>query len=623
MGPLFDVIGWNAQYGLPTSGSYSAWTRSTLSGGFTADRDSYTAIYATAGGTALYEYEDPTSLGSAPAVSWMTTASPVDIGGSLICWESEGALGGSTSNLDCAVRVRSRDPRNFTRTMDLSVNMSLTQVSIRDQFTGTALATITPDPAVYGASAFASRWEFRWSFCPRPTGAARVTLLMCRKIGTTDWLSTPPSAFSFQNTTLSSGAQQYVRFGTLNAAAALVSWKWYSFRIHVGDDLRQAVQVRGSDPLLADEQKPSVVRGLECSPFPVSLTKGVEVSWGGGGGFDGDLFESILQYQYAAMNALLGPRFEWRSASSPAASESITFTAGKDAHDRFRHDGLAVIGCNTETVVVEYDDDPAFPSPTAAGTLNLRRFDALRIDSVDGGMVSISGSSLPEDGEVASSDARKFFVKVLAIPAAVTTLSVGDCFEIGTQRGQVLEVDDGAFLSATVGSTLAIYADRGLLLYGTPIVGKYLRATVAAANPPGGTYKIGSIVAGTTMAFDVPLEWQHDDADEATATTYRSRAGISWAYIEGPPRRTVTGTVVGDAGTFRARLRNLLRATSKYVEKPVVLAMDEADLTNAETLVLARLPDAVEFDQTGWRYLEAEDRWIPVGDASMTFEQDV
>jgi hypothetical protein len=81
--------------------------------------------------------------------------------------------------------------------------------------------------------------------------------------------------------------------------------------------------------------------------------------------------------------------------------------------------------------------------------------------------------------------------------------------------------------------------------------------------------------------------------------------------------------VVGDAGTFRARLRNLLRATARYVERPVVLAMDDRDLTNPDSTILARLPDGIEFEQNGWRYLSDEDRWIAVGDASMTFEEDV
>ena len=54
-----------------------------------------------------------------------------------------------------------------------------------------------------------------------------------------------------------------------------------------------------------------------------------------------------------------------------------------------------------------------------------------------------------------------------------------------------------------------------------------------------------------------------------------------------------------------------------------MLAMDESDLTNPETVMLVRTPGGVDFDQTGWRYLEDEDRWIPVGDASVEFEQDV
>jgi len=366
-----------------------------------------------------------------------------------------------------------------------------------------------------------------------------------------------------------------------------------------------------------------VVRGRQCSPFPVAVVDGVETSWGGGGGFDGDRFESLVDYQYAALNTLLGPRFEWRSADSPSATESIVYVAGSEDHARFRHDSLAVFGCTTETVVVEYDDDPAFPSPTSAGTIDLRRFDSLRVESVDGETIAIAGTRTPDDGEVSSSDARSYFLRVLAIPAGATSISVGDCFEIDEQRSDVLDLGSGAFLAATVGATVAIYADRGALVYSSPAVGRYLRVSLSSASPPSGIYRLGAVVAGTTLPIDVPLEWEHSDEDAPTATTYRSRSGISWAYVEGPPRRTVTGTVVGDAGTFRARLRNLLRSTARYVERPLVVCLDDRDLTNAETTILARIPDGVAFAQTGWRYLEDEDRWIPVGDASLTFEQDV
>lgn len=621
-GPLFDAIEWHADYGLPLASTFSQWILNAGGGalGYRGDR---LQMVAAVGDSVSYTWNDPTSLGSAPAVSWMTSSSPTTIGGSLIEWEVQIRSGSATASEVVGVRLESRDPALATDETRLTVRIDQTSAVIYDENASTAIATLTPSAAVYGSTPFADRWEFRWVLVPRPSSRPRLTLLMARKYGTTDWIASDLVQFSKRTAALTT-YEQHVTFGILSApASGITDCVWWSMRVHEGGDLRQAVQVASGDPLLADEERPHVVRGRECSPFPVAVVDGVEVSWGGGGGFDGDLFQSIVDYQYAAHNALLGPRFEWRSADSPSASENIVFTAGSEDHARFRHDALAVFGCNAETVQVEYDDDPAFPSPTAAGTLDLRRFDNLRISAVDGERVTIAGSALPEDGEVASNNARRFFAHVLAVPGGATSISAGDCFEIAEQRDDVLSIDSGAFLAATVGTTLAIYSDRGVLRYSASAVGRYLRVTVAAGSPPSDRFEIGALVAGSTLAFDVPLDWSHSDGDEPTATTFRSRSGISWAYIEGPPRRTVTGTVVGDAGTFRARLRNLLRSTSRYAERPVVLCMDDRDLTNAETTVLARIPGGVEFEQTGWRYLDAEDRWIPVGDASLTFDQDV
>lgn len=618
-GALFDGIEWHAHYGLPFDSPFSSWILRTT-GGSVGRRGDRMQLAGFPSGNVYYEREDV--VGTAPTVSWMTSTLSTQIGGSLVTWEVEVR---SAPSPDLAVEILSRDPANPGDQVEVRVTMTQTEAVIRDGNTGGILATLTPPSGTYGTTPFADRWEYRLCFMPRPPHRARQCLLMCRKFGTTDWLATDIVNFSTVPRSISgTTVTQRARFGIITVPpSGVVDSVWYSFRIHEGDDLRQAVQVRGGNPALYDEGKAHATRGRECSPFPVSIVEGVEASWGGGGGFDGDTYESRVEYQYAASNALLGPRFEYRSEDGAASGPSLVFTAGSESHARFRHDALAVFGLNSGEVAVDYDDDPAFPSPTSAGTLSLERFSNIRIGAVDGESVTIEGSSLPEDGSVATNNARRFFVHVKAIPAGCTSIAVGDVFEISNQRESVLDLDSGLFLASTVGSTLSIYSDRGVLAYSAPVTGRFLRLSLTTVNPPDTRYAIGAIVAGSTMPFDVPLEWEHSDEDAPTATQYRSRSGISWAYIEGPPRRTVTGTVVGDAGTFRARLRNLLRSTARYVERPVVLCMDDADLTNAETTVLARIPNGISFEQTGWRYLEDEDRWIQVGDASLDFEQDV
>ena len=571
-------------------------------------------------------------------VSWGIAKQTTEVAGSCIVWENSlvGATyttGATTARHVCGIRVLARGSSTGgypNEHVDVEVRQSLHEVMLYDNIAGPTRATLRPSEAVYGSEPFGSRWEFRLSLCPRPANYPQLALLKARKWGTENWVDTD-LLYLTRGAVPSASPRQFISFGAhASPIAGDVVQRWYGVRVHEYGDLRQA-PIATNAANLKDAFVPHVIRGRECSPFRTLIDKGVRTAWGGGGGFDGDHFSSVVQYQYDPKNALLGsPQFEWRSetGTAPISDSSIIFGAGSSEFDRFsRHQAMSITGTNASRVHVEYSDDLAFSSPTCAGVLSLQRFGPFRVSAVEGRRMRLSGTNRPPDGTVQSSDGLDFYLGFSAVAAGATTVSVGDAFRIRDNRERWVEAETGSILSSVVGSSLYIYSDRGVLLYdsiGTTDYSKrYMRVTFEQSGPPSGYHKVGTIVAGTTLDLEVPLDWKYKDAQAANATTYRSRSGISWAYIEGPARRTVTGTIEGDISGFRERLRNLLRSTTQYAEYPMVLVRDDTRLTDPESVMLGKIASGLDFEQTGGRWSSASTTWVPVGDTSFQFEEEV
>lgn len=631
-GPLFDAIEWVVGTGRPAgvtwASSTTPWTR-TYSGGVTCNWNTDRLRITDAGSgvrSHFYEFVDPTSGGgSLPASSWAIGESIINgPDGSLIEWTAKVTGGNRSVAGGARVRVASlpRSGSTSGRAVLVEVRIDQTGVTVFDAATSTALASIVPDTGVYGANPISTQyWEFRLAFQPEPPSTICACVLSIRRIDREEWLST---ARLLPSTSASSITAQLIQFGvptTSNAATSTSFWR--DMRIKQGNALGQ-VDLAGVYPV-PGRTRPDTVRGRSVSTFPVYAAEGVDLSWGGGGGFDGDRHSSTLAQQFGLRNLLVSsPRFEWRSARQTSATSALPisnldFGTQRGAANRFRHDAIGIFGTNAETVEVRYSNDPAFTTSTSAGTLSLTRFAGLRVEAVEGNAVTVSGP-LPADAEVGSALGRTFYARVTSeVPPGYADARE---WVVEQHRGSSLLLRSvTALTTALVGATLAIRSDRGVLLYDTPRTGGYLRLRVANGYPAEGYQRLGTPIPSVRLPLPAPLAWEHEDASTPTITTFRSRGAVAWGYTEGPSTRSLSLSLDGEADRQRQRIRDVLRTTAGYEEFAGVLVLDDANLRDAESVLLGRVSGGVDLSNPGWRLIDGA--WRPVGSFKLRFNEEV
>jgi hypothetical protein len=631
-GPLFNAIEWVTTTGRPGgvtwASSTSPWTL-TYSGGVTANWNTDRLRITDAGSgvrSHFYEYVDPsTASGSLPDVSWCLGESSVDgPDGSLVEWTARVQGGDRTVSGGARVRVASlpRSGSTSGRAVNVEVRIDENGVSVFDGGAGTTLASIVPDAGVYGSTPIGSAfWEFRLAFQPEPPSTVCACVLSIRRVDREEWLST---ARLLPSTSASSITRQQVQFGVPTTSNATTSTSfWRDLRIKQGNALGQ-VDLAGVYPV-PGRIRPDTVRGRNVSTFAVYGAEGVDLAWGGGGGFDGDRHASTLAQQFGIRNLLVSsPRFEWRSArqASPSVAlpiSSLDFGTSRGAANRFRHDAIGIFGTNAETVEVRYSNDPAFGTSTLAGTLSLTRFAGLRVDAVDGNAITVSGP-LPADAEVGSALGRSFYARVTS--EAPAGYSDAREWVVEQHRGSTLLLRSAtALTTALVGATLAIRSDRGVLLYDAAQAGGYLRLRVANGYPAEGYQRLGTPIPSVRLPLPAPLAWEHEDASAPTVTTFRSRGAVSWAYTEGPSTRSLSLAIDGEASRQRQRIRDVLRTTAGYEEFAGVLVLDDANLRDAESVLLGRISGGVDLSNPGWRLDGGV--WRPVGSLKLRFNEEV
>ena len=631
-GPLFDAIEWVVGTGRPGgvtwASSTTPWTR-TYAGGVTCNWTTDRLRITDAGSgvrSHFYEYVDPSSGGGAlPASSWAIGESSVNgPDGSLIEWTARVTGGDRSVAGGARVRVASLPRVGSTSGRALLVEVRIDQsgVTVFDAGASTALASLVPDTGIYGANPISTQyWEFRLAFQPEPPSTICACVLSIRRIDREEWLST---ARLLPSTSASSILAQLIQFGvptTFNAANSTSFWR--DMRVKQGNALGQ-VDLAGVYPV-PGRTRPETVRGRGVSTFPVYTAEGVDLSWGGGGGFDGDRHASTLTQQFGLRNLLVSsPRFEWRSARQASASSALPVSnldlaTRRGSANRFLHDAIGIFGTNAETVEVRYSNDPAFATSTSAGTLSLTRFAGLRVDAVDGNAVTVSGP-LPADAEVGSALGRTFYARVTSeVPAGYVDARE---WVVEQHRGASLLLRTAtALTTALVGATLAIRSDRGVLLYDTPRSGGYLRLRVANSYPAEGYQRLGTPIPSTRLPLPAPLAWEHDDASAPTITTFRSRGAVAWGYTEGPSTRSLSISIGGEADRQRQRIRDVLRTTAGYEEFAAVLVLDDANLRDAESVVLGRVSGGIDLSNPGWKLVDGT--WRPVGSLKLRFNEEV
>jgi hypothetical protein len=147
-----------------------------------------------------------------------------------------------------------------------------------------------------------------------------------------------------------------------------------------------------------------------------------------------------------------------------------------------------------------------------------------------------------------------------------------------------------------------------------------MRIRLQDTDTAEGYHQIGTIVPGSKHEVEVPLDWSRTDNEQPNVTQVRTRGAVQWYYQEGPPQRTFTARMVGDASQqMRAKLRGLLRSIG-YELRPIAWVFD--DERPVETAVLVRSVGGSQLDQAGF-FRDSNDVIRAAGDLSFTLVEEV
>lgn len=377
---------------------------------------------------------------------------------------------------------------------------------------------------------------------------------------------------------------------------------------------------------------PTKMRGFDCLPHDQLSAQGIEVRWGGAGGFINDEFRAPIQYMNGA-DQMIGdsPASRWNSTSTDTQTIALDASKILDTRNTWQHSGIAFFGGNARRYTVQYSEDSAFTNPS---TFHL---DGLRAEVVIDKKLSalhyrVTGDALNEweDGEISG-----WYFRVG---------SSGRTGKVRMNVGDEIEFEISGSLAShglTAGATVQLWSGDQVHLFHdhpmgvrvrtttaglTSVYPRYMKVTVdgqaTAGRPIGDRWHIGRIQAGLTLPINVPMDWEtQDDSEDPNVNLTTMISGTRNAYKQGEARVTMRGTSVGDVDRWRVAFRSMIRNLSGYSEKPLVLCTDDRELHLRSKLV--RFMGSTEFANSGWRYNRTTSRWEQVGDLQMRFEEEV
>lgn len=523
---------------------------------------------------------------------------------------------------------------NFTpvyKKVNCVVRHSKDKVVLYDNEVSAPLATITPDTGIYGTEPFKdSFWEFRWAWYPYSTDTNKSTqcILMCRKTGTEEWLSTD----MIDNIAHSANSNieilnQTLYFGNLSSRPNIKS-EWKNVGIHNNNDLGTFSYEQANIAPITNVNTLDIIRGKTVSDSPdVFYTEeGTKAVWGGASGHYNDRYLGTMGYNYPAtnINTFQSPRIQYRSEDTDLSipkSPEIVFKSNND--DLFYHNAVSIINCNVREVGISYSMDG-----TSYGTEQVVNFERTqeglaRVQSVNDNIIEIAldPTDFVAPSEFISTDDNKYYLRF-----DTSTSGSNQVMEIKSSFGKNIllintdnmNIDSSDLNSTLVGSSVSIYSDRAYRSYGDSMYGKYMKVTIKSAHQTAENYAyLGSIVVGQRYEFDVPLSWEYSDNEKANQTRFRTRSGIQWSYNQGPAERELQLTMIGDVSEQKRReLREQLKGLSGYGERNLVFVTAPS---NDSSLIFHGMPnEQTQFQNQGWYYDEASRTWMPVGDLSIT-----
>ena len=563
--------------------------------------------------------------------------------GSCIRWVMK-VTGGTTSSTSCFVRINgyvgkdaSISGTRYTR-IQVAVRLAETGLVIRDEIAGSNLATLTPPSGTYGSTPFADEyWEFRWAWFPEKgnifTGDIANCVLVCRQLGSNEWLATDivqPSkdtSVSYPSSNLDL-FRQAVQFGHASATSGQRSY-WREFGVHAGNDM-STFRLSNADftdvPVFNDLNRTQAYRGRLTSMNPILITDKTKAIWGGGGASEGDSFTADIAYSYSGLNPVKynSPRVQYRSEED-IATGTVDLVFKAPDNEYFHHSAISLFGVNCDTATIEYSDNGS--TWVVQTSISFTQADGV-VSSASGNRVSVDfDSSYSITNSKFSSDDKKSFLLKVDSAAGGAIWSDDDYYRVDRMYGQdTMLLSTGVtqnFDSSIVGSTVSIYGSSGQDVYSSPVTRKYMKIKLTSSNnfAPDGYAKLGTVIAGTTYTFDVPLNWEFSDNEQPNVQLMRSRGNVSWGYKLGPAARTLELSMIGDVSDQKRReFRDLTRVTMNYSQFGAVL-VNNANDDDLDNIFLGRLTSGSNNENVGFYYDAQNQRWLPIGDLSLAFEE--
>lgn len=444
--------------------------------------------------------------------------------------------------------------------------------------------------------------------------------LAAAEAGDSQWVSSGLLTVSGGAASFSTEQVQFGHFRTVSSSGLTVQWREAGYRR--GDTLGQV-----------DFSNPEDLRGWACLPHTMRVGQAHDVLWGGAGGFKGDQYNCPVRYEYGVEQLLLDtPASQWRSDSTTTQTISLDATLLEDdSNARFLHSGFAGISTNSRYFQVEYSDSSNFDNPVRI-TVDGKRYQGQVLDVAEPVHVKLEGDW--QDGELAGHYLRAVGGSPSNAPIARITGNAGSWVHLTGITSTL------AAWGLGTGSTVVLWGTQHLHAYsehpeGVRVINaaggvdgafpRYMRITVpgneSQGEPPEGYWQVGRLQAGLTMPFNVPLDWSDSDDEQPNVDLQTMSSGVRVAYEAGAPRRIIRGTTQGDVSRWRTAFRSMVKLLGGYSKKPLVLCRD--DLNQNLSAIYCRFTDSTEFANQGWRYDLETERWVRVGDLSVTFDQEV
>jgi hypothetical protein len=507
---------------------------------------------------------------------------------------------GSLTADEVAVRVISRDLANTTR-LDISIRHAPTGLRLRDNNAAADLddVAITLDTGPTGQF-----FEVRvWMATRSGLQKAQMAVL---DTDTGEWLEGAVVTL----TTAAAAGSNSVEWGNLTAPGAGTTRSWW----------REFWITEQSDAHQAGFTNPTSLVGQSMSGTGVYVAHGLTARWGGVSGALGDQFDGDVAHTHPAGALAEGsPRRAWRGTDL-AAQELIFDADPENGADVWNHDAIGLFGCNCREVLVDYDSDVAFGSPTATETVDFTAFGtgttALEVDATVGTGVAIVAASTTQfvAGELVGCYVRPTSGGAAGATWKITRHDTRDTFQCEEETTTLATQG----LAAT--DTLIVFRPDAVLVYSAAVAERYMRLRFADTDTAEGYHRLGTAVPGRQHVVSVPLDWARTDNQQPNLTSYRTRGALAWYYEEGPPQRTWTARLVGDVTQReRSALRGLLRQIG-FERRPLAWCFD--DDNRVDSCALVRWTGGSQHDEAGF-FADANGVARAAGDLSIVLVEEV